>query len=736
MDKKPIQTQSLTSIADVDAFQREEIAKTEANRAASASRSYAFERRKRLPYLIQKGLAKPGRISFDTLRRAVASVHVARICVNVLKEKVTKTKWAIQPIDPLAKVDPKRIKEVENFFRYPNQTGETFRSFLDKSLEDLLVLDSVAWEKTRFPDGRLAELHYIDAATIRPVFDDHGNQDVLIPLKNIEDEVHEVPVSYVQVVDSNTYGGPESGDLIAAWPRKDFIYFHMHPQGSMNNFGYGLSPIESVIGVVANILSADNFNASYFEEGSFPPILLHIMDSIDQRELESMREYLYNELDGRFHRPAIVAGPGKLEVSNLKDISQRDMQFMQYMEFMSRLLAAAYGLSGQDIGLTDDLNRATSEVQKDLSEAKGYGSVLSLIKEILNQEVIWKDFGYDDIEFEWVSPDSLDPEVASRIHDTALRNGTMTINEVRKQMGESPYDSWADTPAVLSGDEYRPIVGPQQKKEESDPADEVGGERPFKQQANEEISKAVYTTDGVYRCWADDRGVGQPFIFVDILKQTGYALKPPVAVNLESQQLEEEWTQKLAEEGLNVNPVVRMSEVDIIKKILPNAEVIDQFRKYQNMTEEYDSEKWRNKYGGSRKFPYYSVSKFISGRSLKDPLLVDDMKRVPWEYRKAIEDLARLWVAEKKHVLGDRRADQVMITPDKRAVGFDYQFVGNKNRWEGTKDAYFKSLAAIPELQSYFKQLIENEEEKERLGKMNKSFVGIILNKLKGRQDI
>ena len=84
------------TIEEVYKWQNDQLMKAEASKV----RSYAFERRQRLPYLIQKGLAKPGTISYDILRRAATSVHVARICVNALKEQITKTKWTIQPIDP------------------------------------------------------------------------------------------------------------------------------------------------------------------------------------------------------------------------------------------------------------------------------------------------------------------------------------------------------------------------------------------------------------------------------------------------------------------------------------------------------------------------------------------------------------------------------------------------------------------------------------------------------------
>lgn len=424
------------------------------------NRSLVFEtERQRNVAFLDKGISKPGRITFEVLRRAAQSVHIARICINTLKEKVSKTKWIIKYIDAqkqLKNNDDKRILEVTDFFKNPNK-NDTFREFIDKVLEDLLILDSVCVEKTRYPNGTLAELHFVDAATIRPVFDEHGNQDIEIPIDTREGRV-ELPVSYVQVLYNSQYGGPESGEIIAAWPKKDFMNFHMHPQGSMEGIGYGLSPLEGVLSVVANILNADNYNGTYFEEGSFPPVILQILGNINQRDIQAYREYLQAELNGNFHRPAIFGGgTQKMEAINLKDLTNRDMEFMEYMKFMSRLLAAAYGLAGQDIGLTDDLNRSTSETQKDISSQKGYSSILHLLKEQFSEEIISKDFGYTDLEFDWVADDNIDPKDLAELLDKQLRAGIITLNEARQKSGYIAFDEWADVPSLLTTDGYTPL---------------------------------------------------------------------------------------------------------------------------------------------------------------------------------------------------------------------------------------------------------------------------------------
>jgi len=668
--------------------------KKEQEEAPEETRAIFINPRNRQSFTKEQGLRKPGGITFETLRRAAMSVHIARICIDTLKEKITKTPWAIKPMNMDEKVDKEIIGKIENLFRYPNK-NDTFRTLLDKVLEDLLVLDVIAIEKTRYEDGTLAELYPIDAASIYPVFDQYGNNDIEITLQT-EEGPKTLPVSYVQKINSSQFPGTTaSGEITAAWPSQDMMRFSMHPMSNIDSYGYGLSPLESVISVVSSILNADNYNGTYFEEGAFPPLILQLTSSMSERDLSMMREYLYQELEGHFHKPAVMASKNEMKVHNLKNASNTDMQFMEYMKFMARLLAAAYGLSGQDIGLTDEVgSKNVAETQKDLSESKGYGSILHLLKEQFNM-LIWKDMGYTHYEFDWVAEDNLNPTDAINVYKEGLGLGIFSFNEARRKFKQEPVpEEWADKPMIYTTEGYKPLIAPTPEDQQ-------------KEEDVQEIKKSIYTEK--YKIWFDDRGYGQPFIFQDIMTGQGFVCKPPVAVNVTSQELECKLTKKLFDMGLNVKPVTKATEQIIRKDYLNDVELLSAFTEYQDMTPRFDSEKWRAKFGGSRKFPYYQVSEFIDGRNLKDSILLEDMKRSPDSYKQAIRDLAQLWLAEKKLVLGDRRSDQYIITSNKRAFGIDYQFEGDKKRWEDTKESIVLALNACPKLKEYFMSLIEDK---------------------------
>lgn len=691
------------------------IYKSEVNR----SRAFTYSKNQRAPYALDKGLSKPGRISYDVLRRASRNVYIIRICIDSLKNKISKTPWIIKSRDPLKKVDPVLIKELSDFFEKPNRQGDTFRTFLDKLLEDLLALDSAAVEITRYHDGMPAELFVVDSATISVVADDHGNQDIPILIKGEDGRTKFLPVSYIQVLNQNPYRGGQTGDVVAAWPKRDMIFFHQHPRGDMGGWGYGFGAIEAIIGVINNILNADNFNSTYFQDGAFPPLVIQLMQTMDQRSLDGFKEYFYQEMEGRFHRPAIMSGEKEVKITNLKDINQRDMQFMDYFELMARLATAEFGLTAADLNITGDINFNTAKTQKQSSDEKGYNSLLHLLKEIFNVYIIWGQFGYRDLEFDWANVDVVDVKERTALYDLATKTGIMTINEIREEMGKRPFGEWADKPLKLTNLGYQPIIidsnnNQQQVDGKGNPIDIKNNEDIKQEEDNKEekeFHKSVFTEDG-FNCFVSDMGYGQPFIYYNILRGEGKVIKTPIAVDLDSQKEEERISNMLYKKGLNVIPVIRMSEVDILRE-LPTDYVREEFKHYQNMDSAYDSQKWKLKFGGSRKFPYYLVSDFKDGRSLKDQILIEDMKNHPNKYELAIHDLANIWLAEKKYKIGDRRSDQVILTPDThRLYAYDFQFINNENRWESTKDSYANSLKPIPYLYNLFMDLTGQRKKK------------------------
>lgn len=668
----------------------------------------------------EKGLRKPSRITYETLRRMSKSCSIARLAINTLKHEIAKTKWAIVPVDPKAVPDKERIKVIERFFNFPN-ADDNFRTFLLKLLEDILVLDAGSIELVQSVGGSLAEMYYIDGATIKPALDIHGMLG---------------DPAYFQFMPLNTTGKPD-----AEFNSDELAYVMVNPQGDIKNYGYGLSPLEGVIMVATNILNADNYNGSFFEVGTLPPILIDLGENMQQGEVEAFRAYWKAEIEGKPWKTAFYGGGKAPNIMKLQDQTNKDMQFMQYQLWLARLMTAAYEISPQDIGITFDINKATAETQREISKAKGYKTTLEILKETFTQSIIWKGFGYTDLMFDWQDVDLVDAEVRARIFEMESRAGAKSINEYRKEIGLDPLKGGIQ-PFIITTAGLIPIDATpleEMHQEEADKEEEVegkdkgkveekqvetgqGGEYGTGGQRTEQgtTSESSTTTKfqktvqaGKYLCWMDDRGYGQPFAWTDLLGEKGYYIKPPVAVNLNGPDQEASTTQEMAEKGLNVIVARKIPYSEVVANYLPSAKLRAEFEKYRRMDSEYYSKKWDTKWGKTREYPFYLVSEFKQGYSLTDKKLVEDMKRDPASYRQSIYDLADLWQEEKARQLGDRRANQYLITPDKRGYGLDYQFKGGASHtWEHYKDEIPNALNDVPELKGLFNDLAEGKIKK------------------------
>lgn len=187
----------------------------------------------------------PKGVKFSTLREFANYYPILRSCINYRKRQINQLDWDIAPKEVIKNDDEKKkyrelTKEVKEFFRYPSgDKSISFRSFVNKIIEDLLVLDAVAIHKRQSRGGNLYGYLPIDAATIELRLNKDGTTPV--PPKK----------AYVQKI---------NGEIKAELSTEELYYRMMNPRTSTP---YGLSPVEILIIVVTTALKLSSFNLNY-----------------------------------------------------------------------------------------------------------------------------------------------------------------------------------------------------------------------------------------------------------------------------------------------------------------------------------------------------------------------------------------------------------------------------------------------------------------------------------------
>lgn len=373
----------------------------------------AFNARGTNQNIAATGLTNTSKLSFDQLRMVADVDTVIRICIDTIKTAICQAKWNIlQKASEGHSYSTENVERLNTLFTYLNANGENLREFLAMVVEDLLVLDVGTFEKVYNLGGELIELNSIDAATIRPIYNVYGEFD---PEK-----------AFVQMID---------GKVVAEFKRNELVFMMRNPQNSIKRFGYGRSVIEGILMTVQSALNADLYNARAFSKDNVPAGLLDLGDMTNEEAQKFMALWNASVINNT-QKIKFAWGKGSTQ-SRFIDFgkSQKDMQYMKYIEWLSRLKLAAFGLTGMDANIIQDINRSTSETMIEISNSRGTQSIMRLVEDYFNREILMP-MGIVDVEFSFAKDVSLNMKYKqAEIDRIYLDTGVISPSYVAKREG-------------------------------------------------------------------------------------------------------------------------------------------------------------------------------------------------------------------------------------------------------------------------------------------------------------
>jgi hypothetical protein len=118
-------------------------------------------------------------------------------------------------------------------------------------------------------------------------------------------------------------------------------------------------------------------------------------------------------------------------------------------EWIARVVCFAFSISPQPF--VNQMNRATSETQKDSADEEGLLPILNWIKRLCDH-VIQTLLGADNLEFSWRHEPTIDPTIQRENLVAYVSAGMMTRRRAAEIMGEAlPDDPMADVLTVTTG---------------------------------------------------------------------------------------------------------------------------------------------------------------------------------------------------------------------------------------------------------------------------------------------
>jgi len=362
----------------------------------------------------------PRGVRFQTLRDFSVYYPPLRSCINYRKRQINQLEWTIAPKEVITNKKKKEQYEkdarvVKNFFRYPaGDKTLSFRTFVNKIIEDLLVLDAVAVYRRRNRRGDLIGYLPIDGSTIELVL----NEDGTIPQPPNE--------AYIQKI-----GGREKARLTT----DELIYKIMNPR---TNSPYGLSPVEALILVVTTALKLAAYNIAYFQEGNVPEGFVElpkdIASSPDQLKLWQEAWDAMFSGNARFQRK-IKFLPEGMKWHPLRKAS--DIQFERFDKWLLLQVCSTLEVAPQAIGFQFDRGKGATEAEWEIGKERGLFPLALFLKEMFD-EMIQEDLGQEHLHFVWTNINPTNMEEEANVFAQLVRTGAVSVDEWRIGEGLEP----------------------------------------------------------------------------------------------------------------------------------------------------------------------------------------------------------------------------------------------------------------------------------------------------------
>jgi phage portal protein BeeE len=354
--------------------------------------------------------------------RRLSETPVARKAINTIKDRIAGMRWRIQPRQGLALEQipegAARARILTENFEAPNPE-DSFRSLVEQVLEDVIVGGFGAIEVEVSGDARRPLLLWpVDGATIRI----NANWDGLPSSERYEQVTAQIGAK---------------GNIVLK--DEELIYIRLNPR---THTPFGLGRLEVAFEAINAFLGAHRY-AARLASNSVVEYALWLQDLTPERH-ERLIRWWQDEIEGTGRVP-ILSVETKPEVLRFGGGTDADLR-LQWQEFLLRVIADAFDLPPQLLGIERDVNRSTAEEMNDQAFRQAIAPTARLLAEHLTRDAIGKRLGWSDLELVFAELDTTDPLEEAQIQQILLQTGVLTVDEVRRMRGLGPKEAVSAQP--------------------------------------------------------------------------------------------------------------------------------------------------------------------------------------------------------------------------------------------------------------------------------------------------
>jgi phage portal protein BeeE len=208
----------------------------------------------------------------------------------------------------------------------------------------------------------------------------------------------------------------------------ELIYIRLNPR---THTVFGLGRLEVAFETINEYLVAHRY-AARLASNTVVQYALWLQD-MDPAQHDRLIRWWQDEIEGTGRVP-ILSAQQKPEVLRFGGGTDADLR-LEWQQFLLRIVADAFDLPPLFLGLEHDVNRSTAEELSDHAFRSAIVPTARLFAEHITRDAITKKLGWDDLEFVFADLESRNERAEAEMQEILLRNGVLTVNEVRQMRG-------------------------------------------------------------------------------------------------------------------------------------------------------------------------------------------------------------------------------------------------------------------------------------------------------------
>ena len=220
------------------------------------------------------------------------------------------------------------------------------------------------------------------------------------------------------------------------------LYFNLYPN---TTDGIGNPLLEALVNEVIALMRGSQHAMLSLDADEIPPGIL-VLAGISGRAAQEAKADM-QRLKGQDHKIRVMTTPDPSGVGakwlELKR-TPKDIEMRQLIDDIRRAVYRVFGVQPVEMGISEGINRATAQAQLDVSSSHLVTPILELLQSKINTLVLPLLYGKEvaqHIRFRFNREARLNADDMQKLatkHQIYVRNGVMTRNEVREELGLLP----------------------------------------------------------------------------------------------------------------------------------------------------------------------------------------------------------------------------------------------------------------------------------------------------------